>query len=227
MLSLILSRNFSFAEIVIRLLSSCAVVFLTMPVHEAAHAFVAVKLGDPTPRYQGRLTLNPFAHIDYFGALCIILFGFGWAKPVSVNMRNFDEPKKDMALTALAGPASNLIMAFALTFLSNFFIFVYFKTGLFFISYVVFFLNYAAYLNITLAIFNFIPIPPLDGSRLLFAFLPDSVYYRIMRYERVLIIIVLVLCYTGIIGGPLSLVSNNIYTFFNHITGLIFGIGGA
>ena len=99
-------------SVVVGILSSLAVIFLTMPVHEFAHAWAATKLGDPTPKYYGRLSLNPFNHIDYMGALCIILFGFGWAKPVGINPRNFDNVKKGMALTALAGPLSNIILAF-------------------------------------------------------------------------------------------------------------------
>ena len=107
----LLSGNFNITDIIISILSSFAVVFLTMPIHECAHAFIATKLGDPTPRYQGRLTLNPFAHIDYLGALSMILLGVGWAKAVQVNPRNFKNPKVGMAITAFAGPAANIIRA--------------------------------------------------------------------------------------------------------------------
>ena len=107
----LLSGNIDFVGVIIYILSSLAVIFLTLPVHEFAHGFAATKLGDPTPRYQGRMTLNPFAHIDWIGAACILLFGFGWAKPVQINTNNFKNPKRDMALTALAGPASNIIVA--------------------------------------------------------------------------------------------------------------------
>ena len=114
----------SFANIIVGILSSLAVIFLTMPIHEFAHAFAATKLGDPTPKYSGRLSLNPFNHIDYVGALGIILFGFGWAKPVGVNANYFKNPKRDMAITALAGPLSNLIVAFVAVFLRCLFYFV-------------------------------------------------------------------------------------------------------
>ncbi|MBQ7288380.1 MAG: site-2 protease family protein [Clostridia bacterium] len=220
---MILGNRVSILNLFIYFLSSCAVIFLTMPVHEFAHAFAATKLGDPTPKYQGRLSLNPFHHIDYFGALCILLFGFGWAKPVSINSRNFDNPKRDMALTALAGPVSNLIVAFLVLFLTNFIFFLYNILQIGFLVYIAFFFGYIASINIHLAVFNLIPIPPLDGSRLLCAILPDSIYYRIMQYERFLFLIVLVLCYTGVLGGPLSTISNLIYNFFNTVTGFVFG----
>lgn len=216
--------RFNILSLLIYFLSSLAVIFLTMPVHEFAHAFVATKLGDPTPKYQGRLSLNPFNHIDYFGALCILLFGFGWARPVGINSRNFDNPKRDMALTALAGPVSNLIVAFIILFLTNFLYALVGLTNFTFLFYIAIFFSYIANINITLAVFNLIPIPPLDGSRLLFALLPDRIYYRIMQYERFLFIIVLVVCYTGVLGGPLSAISSLIYNFFNHITALIFGL---
>lgn len=214
----------SFRDAVIYLLSALAVIFLTMPVHEAAHAFVATKLGDPTPRYEGRYSLNPFRHIDYVGALCIILFGFGWAKPVSVNPRYFEHPKRDMALTALAGPLSNLIVAFIVLFLTNLSYFIYSLWSKIFIVYIAYFLSYIASINISIAVFNLIPIPPLDGSRLLSAFLPDRIYYSIMRYERILFLVVLLLCYTGILGTPLSIASNYIYRLFDNITGFVFGL---
>ena len=107
----LLSGNMNFAQIIIYICSALAVIFITLPIHEFAHGFAAVKLGDNTPRWQGRLTINPFAHIDYIGALCIILFNFGWAKPVQVNQNNFKRPKLDMAITALAGPMANIIVA--------------------------------------------------------------------------------------------------------------------
>ena len=224
MLQMIFNNNFSFLNLVVYFLSSCAVIFLTMPVHELAHAYAATKLGDPTPKYQGRLSLNPFHHIDYFGALCILLFGFGWAKPVAINTRNFDNPKRDMAITGLAGPVANLIVAFVAVFLTNFVFYLYATFNLVFLFYVFLFFQYIASINIYLAVFNLIPIPPLDGSRLLNAFLPDRIYYQIMQYERYLFLLVLLLCYTGVLGGPISTVSNLIYQFFNNITGWVFGL---
>ena len=210
-------------QAVVGILSSLVVIFLTLPVHEFAHGFVAYKLGDPTPRYQGRLTLNPLHHIDYIGALAILLFGFGWAKPVGVNMRNFRNPKRDMAITALAGPLSNIIVAFIAIFIE---MLVYKFTALTkVIMYVMLFFGYIAQINVYLAVFNLIPVPPLDGSRLLNAFLPDRIYYRLMQYERYIIWGMFLLVYMGVFNRPLSIASNGIIEFINTVVGKILMLG--
>ncbi len=221
MLGELISGNLGFTGAIIYILSTLAVIFLTLPIHEFAHAFVADKLGDPTPRYQGRLTLNPFAHIDYVGSLCILLFGFGWAKPVQVNNYNFRKPKRDMALVALAGPVSNLILALVALFISN---------AIFAISpnlmlyYVVSFFYFIAQINIYLAVFNLIPIPPLDGSRLLSVFLPDRYYYKLMRYERYIYYALLGLLFFGILDIPLMSVSNAVMGVLENIAALPFNL---
>lgn len=168
--------GFSFSNVIISIFASLAVIFLTMPVHEYAHALIGTKLGDPTPRYTGRLSLNPFNHIDYMGALCIILFGFGWAKPVQINSRNLNNPKRDMMFIALAGPIANLITAFVSILIATLL-----ENSLF---YVATFFVYIARINCYLAFFNLIPVPPFDGSKILFSILPNKYYYLLMRYER-------------------------------------------
>ena len=215
----IIAGSMSFTDMLLYALSAFAVILLTMPVHEWAHGFIATKLGDPTPRYQGRLTLNPFAHIDYIGALCIILFGVGWAKPVQINPRNFRNPKVGMAITALAGPVSNILMAGLSLLLGNI-VYVLLPTtfGLFVMS----FFTLVASTNIYLAVFNLIPIPPFDGSRILFAILPDKYYWRVMEYERILMFVLLLIIATGILDGPLNFASDLIFGILDFITSLPF-----
>lgn len=219
MLREIISGNFNFWNIVVGILASFAVILLTMPIHEWAHGFIATKLGDPTPRYQGRLTLNPFAHIDYIGALAIIFFGVGWAKPVQINPRNFKNPKVGMAITALAGPVANIVMAFVMMLLSNVAYLLPFGN---ITSYIALFFTSVAYTNIFLAVFNLIPVPPFDGSRILNAVLPDKYYFKLMQYERYSMFIILIIVATGILDKPLSLICGSIFDIINFVAVLPF-----
>jgi len=192
-----------FAEIITYVISCLVVIFITLPIHELAHGFVANKLGDPTARYQGRLTFNPLAHVDYIGAFSIIVFGFGWAKAVPVNMGNFKNPRRDMAITALAGPVSNLLMALVCNIIVCLFVYVIgFKSIV--LYYIVMFFNYISQISVSLAVFNLIPIPPLDGSRIVSAFLPPRIYYNLMRYERYFFMLLIVLMASDVLAVPLS-----------------------
>ena len=192
-----------FAEIITYVISCLVVIFITLPIHELAHGFVANKLGDPTARYQGRLTFNPLAHVDYIGAFSIIVFGFGWAKAVPVNMGNFKNPRRDMAITALAGPVSNLLMALVCNIIVCLFVYVIgFKSIV--LYYIVMFFNYISQISVSLAVFNLIPIPPLDGSRIISAFLPPRIYYNLMRYERYFFLLFFVLMASDVLAVPLS-----------------------
>ncbi len=222
LLNLMLSGRIDFSQVIVYILSSLTVIFLTLPVHEFAHGFAASKLGDPTARYQGRLTLNPFAHIDYIGALCILFFGFGWAKPVPVNMRYFKNPKRDMAITAVAGPLSNLIVALIALLLKNI-VSLGMASGFNFLIFVTMFLHYIASINVSLAIFNLLPIPPLDGSRVLSALLPYKYYYGLMRYERYIFWGLFALLWLGVLDYPLSVAANAVFSLLNFVASLPFG----
>lgn len=214
--------DYDFLELMIGLFSRLFVVFCTMPIHEYAHALIATKLGDETPRLSGRLTLNPFAHIDLLGALMIFLCGFGYAKPVSVNPRNFKDPKKGMAITAIAGPTSNLIMGFFFVFLTVLVQNVFYKANLMIVYPVISFLYFAAAINVNLAVFNLLPIPPLDGSRILQLLIPAKYYYKFLQYERYVVIVVFILILSGVLSTPLSIISSLFLDLFTSIAELPF-----
>lgn len=185
--------------------------------HELAHAWVSTKLGDPTPRYEGRLTLNPLAHLDLVGTLLMIFTGFGWAKPVGVNPMYYRDRKKGMALVAVAGPLSNFAMAFFGMLIGTLLLILGIKLN--WNINVLSVIEYATYLftvrNLCLMVFNLIPIPPLDGSKILGMFLPNRVYYNMLQYERYAMILIMVLSLTGafsmIIGSGVEVLYNTIW----------------
>jgi len=184
-------------------------VLLALTVHEVCHGFVAYKLGDPTARNLGRLTLNPLKHLDPIGTLCMIIFHFGWAKPVPINTRHFKKPKRDMALTALAGPVSNILMGLLGIFLYCvcFRLFSVGSTSTFGtnVKWAILMLLRTFYsLNLSLAVFNFLPIPPLDGSRILLIILPAKQYFAVMKYERYIQLALLLALWVGLLDGVLS-----------------------
>ena len=176
---------------------------ICITLHELSHGLAAYKLGDTTAKDAGRLTLNPIKHLDIMGILMMVVFHFGWAKPVPVNMYRFKNPKQGMAITAVAGPLMNVLITIV-------FLFLY---GLLFRSLgqenlILEMIYLTAYLSISFAIFNIIPISPLDGSKVLFSVLPSERYDQLMRYERYGMILLLVLVSSGIFGRPLSAATN-------------------
>ncbi len=188
-------------EIVINLLLMIPVILISLSTHEAAHGYIAHKMGDPTAYNLGRVTLNPAKHLDPMGSLCMLVFGYGWAKPVPINARNFKNPKRGMAYTAIAGPISNIILGVigALLYsVTNFFV-VYFFADILgneflfnVIRAILTLLFYFGYMNFVLAIFNLIPVPPFDGSRFFSLFLPTKIYFGMMKYERYIMLGILV-----------------------------------
>ncbi|MBQ9516575.1 MAG: site-2 protease family protein [Eubacterium sp.] len=222
MFSLIsLIRSGQTLEAVIFVLTGCFVVFVCSPIHELSHAFVAFKLGDNTAKREGRLTFNPIKHIDPIGMIMILLFGIGYAKPVPVDMRNFKNPKQGMALVALAGPVSNLLMAWISCFITYAIAAV--SQGSLVLQLIQIFFMFSTYINISLGVFNLLPIPPLDGSKILAAVLPDRVYYKYMMYERYVMIGLMILLFTGVLGGLISGLSSVMFKVVSIVPKLIFG----
>ncbi len=179
---------------------------LCVTLHELSHGFVAYRLGDTTARDAGRLTLNPIAHIDPMGLLMMLLFRFGWAKPVPVNMFRFKNPKRGMAVTALAGPASNLMICVVFLFLYGLlYMPLRVKASLGTAGATILEMIYlTALISLGMGIFNLLPIPPLDGSKVLYSVLSDRAYLQLMRYERFGVIALWLLVWSGMLGSPLS-----------------------
>jgi len=205
---------------------------ISLPFHESAHAWMAAKLGDQTGRVQGRITMNPLAHIDPMGLICMLVAGIGWAKPVPVNPRNFNRNismKAGMALTSLAGPVSNLILAVALTILAKLCIYAQWAFSLPEMVYTVGTVIYTiASVNVVLAVFNMIPVPPFDGSRVLFYFLPQRIYFGVMKYERILMAVMMAVILLGVLDVPLNFIETHVMWFVDLITGFVglpFGLG--
>ena len=189
-----------------------AAVLICLILHETCHGIAAFFLGDPTAKRNHRLSLNPLRHIDWVGLAAMVLTGVGWAKPVPVNPNYFKHPKQGMAITALAGPASNLLLALWLLLGARLMYTHALTTGELNETLFSFFLN-TALLSIGLGIFNLIPIPPLDGSKVLFSLMSDESYYKLMRYERYGGILMLILVATGVLGKPLSAAIDAVYAW--------------
>lgn len=197
---------------IIKYLVRVMIILLINPLHECAHAWAAYKLGDDTAKNEGRMTISPLAHVDPLGILLLLFCGFGWAKPVPVNPNRFENPRKGMMLTAIAGPLSNLLAAFVGVIALRIFLNTDILTSIFY---------YFAIININLFVFNMIPVPPLDGSRVLTYFLPPNAAVWFMKNQRYFYGIVMLLMVTGILSYPLSYLSGLIFNLLYSLTGLI------
>lgn len=218
MLQSILGGNLSLTDLLLMFVSYAVVILVALPVHEMAHGFMADRLGDRTARACGRLTMNPLAHLDIFGTLMIVLFGVGYARPVPVNPYNFRNPKAGMALTALAGPLSNFLMA---TFAVGIFrVLVLFVENMAILRIAgLFLVAFFAGVNLSLAVFNLLPIPPLDGFRIISLILPDKWVDFVNRYQTYITFAVLLVVFSGILDTPLAYV---VYFLENAIS-FVFG----
>ena len=203
----------SLRDMVLRLVS----VFLCLTVHETCHGLAAYALGDPTAKAQHRLSLNPLHHIDWFGLAMMLVAGFGWAKPVPVNPNYFRKPKQGMALTALAGPVSNFLLALLLLLGAKV---MYTHVVYTAVNQAIFdFLLSTAILSVGLGLFNLVPIPPLDGSKVLFSLLPNHVYNRILRYERYGMILLWGLVLLGVGDTYLNQAISYVFELFCRVVG--------
>ena len=214
----------------ISILLTLPTILIALSAHEAAHGYIAYKLGDRTAFNLGRITLNPLKHLDPIGALCMLVFGYGWAKPVPINARNFKDPRKGMALTALAGPLTNLILGAIGVF------FYYLTryvanteavlskvadnyTAYIAITMILVFLENFAFLNFLYTIFNLIPVPPFDGSRIFSVVLPTKVYFNIIKYERYYLIAILgisIVCSRLFNFSPFVWLADKLFELISH-----------
>lgn len=203
----------SLRDMILRLVS----VFLCLTIHETCHGLAAYALGDPTAKAEHRLSLNPLHHIDWFGLAMMLVAGFGWAKPVPVNPNYFKKPKQGMAMTALAGPVSNFLLALLLLFGARI---MYDHATYTALNQALFdFLLSTAILSIGLGLFNLVPIPPLDGSKVLFSLLPNRAYNTVLRYERYGMILLWAIVLLDIGGTYLSQAISWVFDLFCRIVG--------
>lgn len=236
MLISLLKGQLDFTTALVSVLVILLVIFVVLPFHEWAHAFTGMKLGDKSVKYRGRLTLNPLAHIDPIGALALLLFGFGWAKPVPIDSRNFKHPKLYMAITAIMGPIANITAAIAGGLIYH----ALYRIAPDFVPwvneygnlignkdfgyYVIIFLSLYIEINCFLAVFNLIPIPPLDGSKVLFMFLPNKWVQMIYQYQMYISIVFIFLIYSRVLSAPLNYLADGLTNGVMWLTGLPFGL---
>nr|WP_199519856.1 site-2 protease family protein [Eubacterium sp. AF22-8LB] len=195
-----------------------------MSIHEVAHGLVSYWMGDPTAKLEGRLSLNPFKHIDWAGLVCLLFFGFGWAKPVPIDSRYYKDAKTGIIWTSFAGPVANFLLSFICVFLFYALYkfapqFIFTAAGNFISSV----LSYTGLISTGFGIFNLIPIPPLDGSKVVFSFLPDDKYYKFIEGAPWMNFLFIALIFTGVLNSPLGMLRTQMISFFEMVAKMILG----
>lgn len=199
-------------------------VILSMSIHEVAHGLASYWMGDPTAKLEGRLSLNPFKHIDWAGLVCLLFFGFGWAKPVPIDSRYYKDAKTGIIWTSFAGPVANFLLSFICVFLFYALYkfapqFIFTAAGNFISSV----LSYTGLISTGFGIFNLIPIPPLDGSKVVFSFLPDDKYYKFIEGAPWMNFLFIALIFTGVLNSPLGMLRAQMISFFEMVAKMILG----
>ena len=199
-------------------------VILSMSIHEVAHGLISYWMGDPTAKLEGRLSLNPFKHIDWAGLVCLLFFGFGWAKPVPIDSRYYKDAKTGIIWTSFAGPVANFLLSFICVFL--FYTLYKFAPQFMFTApgdFISSVLSYTGLISTGFGIFNLIPIPPLDGSKVVFSFLPDDKYYKFIEGAPWMNFLFIALIFTGVLNSPLGMLRAQMISFFEMVAKMILG----
>ena len=209
-------------DMILKVTARLIVLLVAIPLHETAHAYVSYRLGDPTAKSLGRLTLNPLKHIDIMGTLCMLTVGIGWAKPVPINPNYYRSRKWGTALSALAGPVSNFLLGLISFIFAKVFMWIYMfgnTSRVFYILYMLFYLM--AIINANLFVFNLLPVPPFDGAKIFGSVLPEKIYFGIMRYEQYIFIGVFILLYIGLLDTPLSVLNSAVLNGYDFLTSFV------
>lgn len=209
-------------EGIMALLLSIPGLLLAISMHECAHGYAAYIMGDNTAKYSGRLSLNPLNHLDPIGAICMLLFRFGWAKPVQINPRNFNNQRLGIIIVSLAGPMANFVLGFISCII--FYAINIYATGNTLWEFINMVLLYSIYMNVGFMIFNLIPIPPLDGSKIVMEFLPYNLKYKIYQYERYFGLILIIFVYAGVMTPVLGVLRDYVIRFYEFCSMAIFGL---